>query len=65
MKLSGDLGGEVGRYTMICRSEYWVVDRKIQLGMCIAKMRILRRTSGVIREHRIKNNYIRGNIGIR
>jgi len=41
-----------------------VVDKKIEHRTSVAEMRMLRWTSVVIREDRIRNYYVRGSIGV-
>jgi len=42
----------------------WVVNKKIEQRMSIAKMRMLRWMNGLTRKDRISNRYVRGNIGV-
>jgi len=47
---------------MLYGVECWAVDKKIERRMSIAEMRMLR--CGVTREDRIRNEYIRGTVGV-
>ena len=42
----------------------WAVGRKIEQRMSVAEMRMLRWMSGVTREGKIRNEFIRGSIGV-
>ena len=42
----------------------YVVDRKIEQRMSVAEIKMLRWMSGVTREDKIRNEYIRGSIGV-
>ena len=52
------------RPAMMYGIECWAVDREIELRMSVSEMRMLIWMSGVTREDRIRNEYIRGNIGV-
>jgi hypothetical protein len=54
----------VMRPTILNGSRCWAVDRKIEQSMSVAKMRLLRWMSGVTRQVRISNEYVRGSIGV-
>jgi len=49
---------------MLYGSECWAVDKKIEQRMGLVEMRMLRWMSRVTRKDRIKNEYVRGSIGI-
>lgn len=49
---------------MLCGSECSAVDRRNKQNMIVAEMRILRSMSGVTIEDRMKNECIRGIIGV-
>jgi hypothetical protein len=48
------------RPTMLYGSECWVIDKRIEQSMSVAEMRMLRWTSGVTKEVKIRNEYVRG-----
>jgi hypothetical protein len=47
---------------MLYGLEYWEVDRRIEQNMSVAEMRMLRWMSGLTRENRIRNEYVRGSL---
>jgi hypothetical protein len=64
MRLKGKFYRSVVGPTMLYSSECWVVDRRIELSMNVTEMKMLRWMSGVTRKNRIKNEYVRGIIGV-
>ena len=64
MRLKGKFYKSVVRPVMLYGSECWAVDKKIEQRMSVAEMRMLRWMSGVTREDRIRNEYLRGSIGV-
>ncbi|KAL4104536.1 hypothetical protein QTP88_019831 [Uroleucon formosanum] len=64
-KLKGKFYWSVARPTMVYGSECWAAGRRIEWqSMSGTEMRMLRWMSGVTREDRIKNEYVRGSIGV-
>lgn len=49
---------------MLYGPECWVVIKKIEQMMSLAKMRMFKWTSGMTREDRLRNEYVRGSIGV-
>lgn len=45
---------------MLHGSEYWVIDRKLKQRTSVAVMGMLRWMSAVVREDRMRNEYVRG-----
>jgi len=64
MRLNGKFYKSVVRLAMLYGSECWMVDKKIEQITSVAEMRTLRWMSGVTREDRIRNEYVRGCIGV-
>jgi hypothetical protein len=64
IRLKGKFYKSVVRPAMLYGSECWAVDKKIEQRMSVAEMRMLRWMSGVTREDRIRNEYVRGSIGV-
>ena len=64
MRLKGKFYKAVVRPAMMYGTECWAVDRKIEQRMSVAEMRMLWWMSGVTREDKIRNEYIRGSIGV-
>ena len=64
IRLKGKFYKAVVRPAMMYGTECWAVDRKIEQRMSVAEMRMLRWMSAVTREHKIRNEYIRGSIGV-
>jgi hypothetical protein len=64
MRLKGKFYRSVVRSTMLNDSECWAVDSRIEQSMSVVEMRMPRWLSGVITEDRIRNEYVRGSIGV-
>jgi hypothetical protein len=64
MRLKGKLYMSVVRPIMLYVSKCWTADRRVEQSMSVAIMRILRWMSGVTRKDRIRNEYVRGSIGV-
>jgi hypothetical protein len=69
-KISMRLKGKLKFYRSVLKptmhhygSESWVVNRRIEQSMSVAEMRMLR-MSGVAREDSIRNEYVKGSIGV-
>jgi len=62
MRLKGKFCKSIVRPAMLYHSECWTLNKKIEQRMSVVKMRMLRWMSGLIREDRIRNEYIRGSV---
>lgn len=63
MKLRGKFFKNLMRLTILYHSECWMVGKKI-VEMSVAEMKMPEWINGVMREDRIKHEYIRGSIGV-
>lgn len=64
IRLKGKFYKTVVRPAMMYGSECWAIDKTMERKMSVAEMRMLRWMSGVTRKDRIRNEYIRGSIGV-
>ncbi|XP_050532668.1 uncharacterized protein LOC126900777 [Daktulosphaira vitifoliae] len=64
MRLKGKFYKTVMRLAMMYGSECWTVDNKVEQRMSVVEMRMLRWMSGMTRKDRIRNEHIRGSIGV-
>jgi len=64
MRLKGKFYRSVARPTGPYDLECWVVDRRIEQSTSVAETRMLRRMSGVTRDDRIRNEYVRSSVGL-
>jgi hypothetical protein len=63
MRPKGKFYSCVMRPTMLYGSECWAF-RRIEQSMSVEEIRMLRWMSGLTRENKIRNNYVRGSIGV-
>jgi hypothetical protein len=64
IRLKGTYYKAVVRTAMMYGTKCWVVNRKTEQRMSVEKMRMLRWMSGVTRDGKMRNEYIRGSIGV-
>lgn len=64
MKQKDKFNKSIVRPTILYGSEFRVVDKQIVQRMNVADMRILRWMSGMTRENRVWNAYLRGSIKV-
>lgn len=62
--LKGKFYKSLVKTNMLYGLECWTVHQKIEQRMSVAKMKILRWMSGMMREDRIREKYVRENIGV-
>jgi hypothetical protein len=64
MKLKGKFYATVVRPVMLYASECWALKKREEQKIQVAEMRMLRLMSGVTRQDRIRNEYVRSSLGV-